>query len=171
MLLPKKVRRKRRTNSSSLLYSKFRIQREFIFDNYFMNEDTIALANDDDENLFLDTGTNPLRFRKEKEIDKSKNFYIQPTFWARGPGEVVRKYSGNIGFRTWPANETIRTTIWNSYKGSELQVEPNKYYKIWDELKIEKFGNESIILQDNGSKKYFMMDGPDKILVAKGSRE
>ena len=108
MFLPKSVRRERRKTSNSLLYKKFQIERSEIFDNYFMNEDTIALANIDDDNLFLDTSTNPLRFIEKKKIDHKKNLYITPTFWSRGAGEKMRKYEGPIGFRTWPDQNTIR---------------------------------------------------------------
>ena len=53
---------------------KFKVIREMMFSNYFMNEDTIALAIDDDADgdgeLFLDTGANPLSFRRKKHIDR-----------------------------------------------------------------------------------------------------
>ena len=117
-----------------------------------MNEDTIALSYGEDGEYFLDTGTNPLRFRPLNKIDKSKNFWLKPTFWSKSPGESLRTYKGDIGFRTWPGENTIRHSKEWSYRGAQLYVERNKTYKFWNDLVVEKDGNESIILRDKGGK-------------------
>ena len=74
-----------------MLNTKFRVVREMVFDNYFMNEDTIALAYSDKKKgeYFLDTGANPLVFRKKSRIDKYKNFWLKPTFWSENPGDAI----------------------------------------------------------------------------------
>ena len=69
----------------SMLNSTFKVVRREVYDNYFMNDDTIALVNEDD--LYLDTGTNPLRLRPRSKIVEDEDFWITPTIEADGPGE------------------------------------------------------------------------------------
>jgi len=81
MLVPKNTTiNKNRYRNKSLLKKKFKIKREEIYDNYFSNEDTIALANADNDTYFLDMGSNPLRFTEKKKINNETDFWLKPTF-------------------------------------------------------------------------------------------
>jgi hypothetical protein len=95
----------------SILATKFRVKREEKFSNYFMNEDTIALAvklDDIDDLLYVDTGSADLQVRLIKEIDRAKNFWLKPTFWRQSNVSLRKFNKGKIGFRTWPSLNTIR---------------------------------------------------------------
>jgi hypothetical protein len=145
MLVPKLSKRKsQRGKNQSLLKKKFQIIRKKIFDNYFTNEDTIALANGKDDNYFLDMSTNPLRLKHMKNINMTTDFWLKPNFHASGPGEELKQYQGPIGFRTWPGNHTIRTK--DPKNGAKLEVVKGASYKFMDDMRVEKVGHESIIL-------------------------
>ena len=172
-LLPKR-RRKRRKRRETLLETKFRVEREHVFDNYFMNEDTIALSVGEYGDLFVDTGTNPLQVRQAKEIDPKKNLWLKPTFWSDGPGEKLKRYSGPIGFRTWPAGNTVRRTDKMSRQGSHLTVERDKTYKYWNDLYFERIADDTevIILRDadNPIDGYYRLVGRHRELRASANR-
>ena len=79
----------------SLLNSTFNILRQEVYDNYFMNGDTIALVTEND--FYLDTSTNPLRVRPRDKIVENEDFWMKTTIENHGYGEQLRKYEGFIG--------------------------------------------------------------------------
>ena len=96
------------SQSGSLLKSTFKTLRSEVFDNKFITGDTIALSYGD---LFLSTGSNPLRMAHREDITEN-NFWVTPTFSSRD--------KGIIGLRKWPELNTLKAGEWWTRKGAVI---------------------------------------------------
>ena len=83
--------------TESILTNTFRILREEVVDNYFMNKDTIALQTNEG---FLDTSV--FKIKPRCEIDESTDLWMVPTIWPGSGGVETKNFEGEIGLQTYP---------------------------------------------------------------------